>query len=218
MVRVDTVPPSLPLLLPSALPAIRVLAQVDHKYVVCACGDTASESLSLLCLDQHAMDERVRLEALTRSYVRACQQQQGHSTPLSEPVRMHTVPPADVRAVMAFWGWDLHIDSASTCSIHAVPHVLSSLRPRPASELATSAAACAAWLAETGARAPWEHDGTPLAALRCMPLFLRQALASHACHTAIRFHQPLAHEQMERLLGQWSETALPFQCAHGRYV
>ena len=86
MVRTEALPPSLPLLLPSALPSVRAIAQVDQKYLVCVCGGYASEPLSLLCLDQHAIDERVRLETLTTTYVRACQTQENHNVPLPAPV------------------------------------------------------------------------------------------------------------------------------------
>ncbi|WFD19826.1 phosphatidate phosphatase [Malassezia caprae] len=129
MVRTDTLPPSLPLLLPDALLSLRAIAQVDQKYLVCVC---------------------------------AAQQQ------------------------------------------------------RSAEELSMCTAACAAWIAETERPMPMEYADTPISALRSMPPALQQALASSACHTAIRFHQPLAHEQMERLLHQWTEVAFPFQCAHGR--
>ena len=80
------------------------------------------------------------------------------------------------------------------------------------------ATSCAAWIAETELPASLQHVEPPLVALRFMPPILRRALASSACHTAIRFHQPLTHEQMERLLQQWGKAAFPFQCAHGRYV
>jgi len=219
MVRTDTLPPSLPLLLPDTLPSVRAIAQVDQKYLVCVCGGHNSEPLSLLCLDQHAVDERVRLETLTTSYVRACQRQEGHNVPLSVPVSMHPVPFPGICARMKFWGWEICVDaSASTCTIHAVPWVLTAQQQRSRKELSICAAACAAWIAETEQPVSMEHFDTPLAALRFMPPALRQALEASACHKAIRFNQPLAHEQMERLLRQWTEVAFPFQCAHGRYV
>lgn len=219
MVRTEALPPSLPLLLPSALPSVRAIAQVDQKYLVCVCGGYASEPLSLLCLDQHAIDERVRLETLTTTYVRACQTQENHNVPLPAPVPMHTVPLPEVQAHMEFWGWSLSIDaSVSTCTIHAVPWVLSAQLQRSTEELSMCATSCAAWIAETELPASLQHVEPPLVALRFMPPILRRALASSACHTAIRFHQPLTHEQMERLLQQWGKAAFPFQCAHGRYV
>lgn len=225
LVRTEGLFPSLPLLLPHALSSVRAIAQVDQKYLFCVCGGHASEPLSLLCLDQHAVDERVRLEWLTRTYMLACLEGKGHAMSLSTPVPMPMVPPPHVRASLSFWGWKLCVTDSHvpSCDISAIPFVLSFLLSRPSSEMVACAMACAAWMTDTGhsaeeaKKAARVYD-TPLSALRSMPPPVRQALATRACHTAIRFHQPLVREQIERLLLQWSDVSLPFQCAHGRYV
>ncbi|WFD27669.1 DNA mismatch repair protein [Malassezia nana] len=223
LVRTEGLVPSLPRLLPHALASVRAIAQVDQKYLFCVCGGDASEPLSLLCLDQHAVDERVRLEELTRTYMLACLEGKGHAMTLSTPVPMPMVPPPHVRASLSFWGWKLCVTESHvpSCDISAIPIVLSFLLSRPSSEVVACAMACAAWMADTG-HSPEEADkaerlyDTPLAALLSMPPPVREALATKACHTAIRFHQPLVREQIERLLVQWSDVSLPFQCAHGR--
>ncbi|KAJ8086934.1 DNA mismatch repair protein [Marasmius tenuissimus] len=55
-----------------------------------------------------------------------------------------------------------------------------------------------------------------LKALRWCPSHLLELVNSKACRGAIMFNDPLNNEQCERLVQQLSETALPFQCAHGR--
>ncbi|OBZ76501.1 DNA mismatch repair protein MLH3 [Grifola frondosa] len=53
-------------------------------------------------------------------------------------------------------------------------------------------------------------------ALRWCPKELLELVNSKACRGAIMFNDPLTLEQCERLVRELAETALPFQCAHGR--
>ncbi|KAI0638404.1 hypothetical protein C8Q77DRAFT_1276186 [Trametes polyzona] len=53
-------------------------------------------------------------------------------------------------------------------------------------------------------------------ALRYCPRELVDLVNSKACRGAIMFNDVLTHEQCKKLLEELSETALPFQCAHGR--
>lgn len=73
-----------------------------------------------------------------------------------------------------------------------------------------------------------------LQALRWCPKALLELINSKACRGsscaslrvitanvysgAIMFNDSLTIDQCERLISQLSDTALPFQCAHGRYV
>ncbi|GBE79898.1 hypothetical protein SCP_0211000 [Sparassis crispa] len=53
-------------------------------------------------------------------------------------------------------------------------------------------------------------------ALRWCPHALLELINSKACRGAIMFNDTLTLEQCMRLVHQLAETALPFQCAHGR--
>ncbi|KAH7916257.1 hypothetical protein BJ138DRAFT_1139943 [Hygrophoropsis aurantiaca] len=53
-------------------------------------------------------------------------------------------------------------------------------------------------------------------ALRWCPRELLDLINSKACRGAIMFNDPLTLEQCQRLLKRLSDTAFPFQCAHGR--
>ncbi|WFD35938.1 hypothetical protein MCUN1_002809 [Malassezia cuniculi] len=55
--------------LPVSLDEARIVAQVDCKYIVCAVN--GATDTSLVCMDQHAVDERVRFEANVATYVTA---------------------------------------------------------------------------------------------------------------------------------------------------
>lgn len=200
--------PTESLVLPESLDHVRVIAQVDNKYVLCLC------DASLLCVDQHAVDERIRLERDLTAYVMACLRGEGHSRPI-EPC---TVPvPAHVRETLSFWGWDLVPIRDAAWHVRAVPSIV----PRRA-DIQQVVTQCATWTAEhaddirTWLRAASHAQHGAMSALRYLPPVLRDMLASHACHTALRFEQPLSREQCAQLLAQWRHTTLPFVCAHGR--
>ncbi|THV08271.1 hypothetical protein K435DRAFT_707960 [Dendrothele bispora CBS 962.96] len=55
-----------------------------------------------------------------------------------------------------------------------------------------------------------------LKALRWCPRELLDLVNSKACRGAIMFNDSLSKEQCERLVKELSNTAFPFQCAHGR--
>ncbi|CAO1626218.1 unnamed protein product [Parajaminaea phylloscopi] len=118
-----------------ALSSARIVAQLDRKYIVCLCpvrhaADDPEEQRNaavelLLCIDQHAADERVRFERILAEYVSACHQRWncrdsshrkdgcGASRELKEPVRIELLDrEADtvlrehspVAKAMSFWG------------------------------------------------------------------------------------------------------------------
>ncbi|CUA69383.1 DNA mismatch repair protein MLH3 [Rhizoctonia solani] len=60
------------------------------------------------------------------------------------------------------------------------------------------------------------EDGDWVKALRFCPLPLFELVNSRACRGAIMFNDPLDQHQCQRLITQLGETVFPFQCAHGR--
>ena len=200
--------PTASLVLPASLDRVRAIAQVDNKYVLCLC------DASLLCVDQHAVDERIRMERDLTAYVMACLGGEGHSRAI-EPC---TVPlPAHVVETLRFWGWDAVRGHDDTWHVRAVPAIV----PRHA-DVAQVVTQCATWTAEhaddirTWLRTAMHAQHGAMSALRYLPPVLRGMLASHACHTALRFEQSLSREQCDQLVAQWRHTTLPFVCAHHR--
>lgn len=180
-----------PRLRPTSLRHVHVLAQVEGQYVLCVCVDDTAQ-LTLLCLDQHAAHERVRLEVLVREYVEACRQRVGASVPLEAAVCVPLVLSDEAAVALRFWGWSLQARPdmsaelrapATMWSIDAIPSVLRWQRRMSVAAMAT---ACAQfYVAHEG---PCTHDlDVPwLDVYRRMPPVLQDAVASHACHTALR--------------------------------
>lgn len=209
----------------AALRDARVVAQVDRKYIVCAAGDV------VLLVDQHAADERVRLEALVAQYVAACLEARAAGTeahrcacaPLVVPLAELPLTPAHVD-VVRFWGFGVRRTTHWT--VDAVPRalerlahdasllrrVLDAFAHQPVDEMPM-------WLRTLAPGSASAH----MAALRHWPPLVTHLLATQACHRAIRtcdaypgFHHALTSEQCTRLVSQLAETAFPYQCAHGR--
>jgi DNA mismatch repair protein MLH3 len=49
-----------------------------------------------------------------------------------------------------------------------------------------------------------------------MPRLILDYLKSMACHSAVKFGDPLTLAECKSIVGQLSKCELPFQCAHGR--
>ena len=211
---------------PAALAHARFIAQVDAKYLVCVCAPHG-----LLLIDQHAADERVRLEAQVTLHVTACLEARARGTTAHlhacRPVRIARdalrLSDAHLR-LLRFWGFRVH--KAHEWTVDAVPTLLDRLA-RDAELLRRVLAAFAeqavepveAWLATL---APASRTGS-VAALRHWPHLMTHLVVTQACHQAIRtwptyagFQQRLSNEQGARLVAQLAETAFPLQCAHGR--
>jgi DNA mismatch repair protein MLH3 len=54
------------------------------------------------------------------------------------------------------------------------------------------------------------------ASTNAMPLPILDALASAACHGAVRFGDSLTHAQCSAIVMALADCDLPFLCAHGR--
>ena len=174
---------------PTALAHARFVAQVDAKYLVCV-----SAPHGLLLIDQHAADERVRLEAQVTQHVTACLEAHARGTTAHmrtcRPVRIERdalrLSDAHLRLVR-FWGFRVH--GAQAWTVDAVPALLDRLARDP--ELLRRALAAfaeqavepiEAWLATL---APASRTGA-IAALRHWPSLVTHLVVTQACHQAIR--------------------------------
>ncbi|OSD04616.1 hypothetical protein PYCCODRAFT_1386837 [Trametes coccinea BRFM310] len=275
----------------TALRTARVLGQVDRKFIACVMRtqrtypQTSTSELedaggvadalclgsglggrrqegTLVLIDQHAADERVRVERFLRElcqgFLASVTRPPGsESGEVSVRTRM-LVPPVnvlltrreasrledsvDLRSAFARWGVVLAVspgvprdyaapsqedESYSQVAVETVPEViadkllagdelreliksyLAKLETDGADALLPPSAGLSQGSTEALAHG-WQR------ALRYCPRALIDLVNSKACRGAIMFNDALTLEQCRTLLDRLAETALPFQCAHGR--
>jgi DNA mismatch repair protein MLH3 len=204
----------------------RVVGQLDDKFILALASrpQHSSGALCLLCVDQHAADERVRVESIDRAvlgsssrFVMRTQRSALPSLPgvLANPIEppLHVVVSSmdarllrEARSSLHQWGWrfSLHGEEASTrvvvthapaCLGHHFSEVPDMLRfARRVSSIGPRAAGAAA----------------------ARPRCVSRLINSRACRGAIMFGDSLTLQQCRDLLSLLCRTHLPFQCAHGR--
>ena len=198
------------------LKAARVISQVDKKFIL-ICVKTSSNTIDkrdpelLVLVDQHAADERIRVEALLAEL-------KASPTLLPNPLifeiqaREHCLL---LRLAPSFAGhgivYDLNPPGGSPkCKIivKALPVAIAErcrLEPKVLLELIRSEA----WKCE-------EEGRDSIATTTTCPPKLLDMLNSRACRSAIMFNDELTKEECRILLQRLGNCAFPFQCAHGR--
>ncbi|KAE8556393.1 DNA mismatch repair protein [Talaromyces marneffei ATCC 18224] len=227
-----------------------IIAQVDHKFILVKmtpasenrADDTSNRILVLI--DQHAADERCRLEHLLFDMFTL----DGESGVLS--IRTHPFPtliqcPIQEDEVASltkytryFESWGCHykvqqelVDGKRQHSIiiEALPLVIAE-RCRLEPKLFIQLIRKEIW-SRAGERIPPLRQNTSMATsiskpenrsfpwLRWIagcPEGILELINSRACRSSIMFNDPLPIEECQNLISRLSKCAFPFQCAHGR--
>lgn len=196
------------------LNAARVVSQVDKKFILICVNKSPNlnnrEDAELLVLvDQHAADERIRVEGLLADLKTS-------PTQLPKPLifeiqaREHRLL-SRLAPCFAALGivYELSAPAGSPkCRIivNALPAAIAErcrLEPKVLVELIRSES----WKCE--------EEGGSLATNTC-PQRLLDMLNSRACRSAIMFNDELTKEEGQTLIQRLGKCAFPFQCAHGR--
>jgi DNA mismatch repair protein MLH3 len=224
-----------------ALKKADVVGQLDKKFILTKVPidipdpDQPSESTDnptlLLVVDQHAADERCRIEDLMKSYFQC-----GVATtePLQAPIHFEVSPREGIlfrRFRTHFEHWGIFYESVETPSSHNVP-LLSKMRvtslPPSILERCRQEPGVLIDLLRDEIHALEDRGNTVstvstgsippdwVAAFRGCPRGILELLNSRACRGAIMFNDELSREECEGLLRRLSGCAFPFQCAHGR--
>lgn len=174
--------------------SLRVLGQARRMLLICEGED------ALYIIDQHAADERVRFDRLRRTYA-ACNVE---TQRLLFPERMQCtdLEAALVEghgAALATVGLECNLVGPTTVAIHTVPALLARATPeRLLRDLLAE-------LERTGGRS--------------FSAAVDRAIATMACHGAIRAGDPMPVEQAEALLRNLDEVSdFAGHCPHGRPV
>lgn len=172
------------------------LGQVDLKFVAAVCGPY------LVLFDQHAADERVRLEALTLEAEEALGA--GKCGARCVPPLGFRPNPEEVSALAEYpdrvsgWGWEVAVRPQGNL-------VLVSRAPMVAGRRlgAEDLRQYLRQLKQTGGAS-------------AAPEAVTRVLGSRACRSAVKFGDALTGEECRELAGAVAAAKMPFQCAHGR--
>jgi len=181
---------------------LTALGQMERKFIL------ATARGRMFALDQHAADERVQLEHLTRATCDAAGMPAAGGAVARQrlrPVARIALSPHEMALVQQHatrvrdWGWQLReAGEPLVVYLEAVPVV------EGVELLAPAMLEYAADLDATG-------GGTTLP-----PPAVRRVLASKACRRAVMFGDALRPEQLQAILCDLAACELPLQCAHGR--
>ena len=198
------------------LKAAKVISQVDKKFILICVKPSSNtkdkrDAELLVLVDQHAADERIRVEALLAEL-------KASPTLLPSPLifdiqaREHRLL---LRLAPSFAGhgivYDLKPPGGSLkCKmiVKALPVTIAErcrLEPKVLLELIRSEA----WKCE-------EEGRVSIATTMACPSRLLDMLNSRACRSAIMFNDELTKEECRTLIQRLGNCAFPFQCAHGR--
>lgn len=217
----------------------QVIAQVDKKFILIKMrgistndGDTEQENEPekgrdlLVVVDQHAADERIRVESL---FAEICTEPaEPHVSDRIQRPLVFRVTKREAELMRRYegrfvgWGIKYHLSSSgeeSSLHIDVLPKAITdrctnepslaidmirthvyTLSDQLAASDAHTYASSASWVKRIGS----------------CPKGLLDMLNSRACRSAIMFNDPLELEECKVLVEKLGRCMFPFQCAHGR--
>jgi DNA mismatch repair protein MLH3 len=237
-----------------ALKQAKVISQIDNKFILvnlCTSGNSgagcegdSNESL-LVIIDQHAADERIRIEALIEDLCSPPADLHGTSESLINTLMLDRPPTFEIssrehqlfqihRHHFSSWGILFDLKSGDTKSKKATTQVSihrievrslpSSITERCKTEprLLINLLRTELWkCAESPPQSPlspytFKQQKSWIHRIHNCPQGLLDILNSRACRSAIMFNDVLTLEQCETLVTKLANCVFPFQCAHGR--
>ncbi|KAF0302698.1 DNA mismatch repair protein Mlh3 [Amphibalanus amphitrite] len=201
------------------MPQVLVLKQLENKFIAACSGDV------VLLFDQHAVSERINLENILEDAGATGGSERLRSTDLSPPLplrlprrqaRLLAAHPAAVQRLGFVLEQLTELNDSEVAGPSRHEAALLSLRAAPAclcerAEREWTAQRAAAVLAQLADQLT-ESRGAAAA----LPAALADVYHSLACHSAVRFGDPLPLSVCERLVTQLSGCRRPLVCAHGR--
>ncbi|XP_052167648.1 DNA mismatch repair protein MLH3 isoform X1 [Oryza glaberrima] len=186
----------------------RVLLQLDKKFIPVISGEV------LLLVDQHAADERIRLEELRRKVL----SDDGRGITYLDSEEDLVLPETGFQLFQKYmqqiqsWGWIIN----STNSCESFKKNMNILR-RQSRRLTLAAVPCILGVTLTGKdlmdfiQQLDDTDGSS-----AIPPAVIRILNFKACRGAIMFGDPLLPSECSLIIEELKATSLCFQCAHGR--
>eukprot|EP00039_Didymoeca_costata_P033042 m.40449 g.40449 ORF g.40449 m.40449 type:complete len:787 (+) comp9664_c0_seq2:124-2484(+) len=191
---------------------MRVLGQIDNKFIPCVLMGKGNKSNSVVMIDQHAAHERVRLERFIKEFSTPHTNKEGSSRRpiltheiVDPPFHLDTLSPQEITDIKLFheqfgvYGMEFSVPLENKVLIHKAPAAL------PLKKLEGFVKEQISFF-----------NATSGASGVTIPRVIMDVLATNACHGAIKFGDPLTLEECKELIQDLALCDCPFQCAHGR--
>ncbi|XP_075091265.1 LOW QUALITY PROTEIN: DNA mismatch repair protein MLH3-like [Nicotiana tabacum] len=191
------------------LEGAKVLQQVDKKYIPIVAGTT------LAIIDQHAADERIRLEELREKVLSG----QMRTTTYLDSEQELVMPEIGYQLLHNYaeqiqnWGWICNVHSQASRSftrnlnlIHKKPKAVTLLAVPCILGVNLTDVDLLEFLQQLA-----DTDGSSI-----IPPSVNRVLNSKACRSAIMFGDALLPSECSLIVEELKQTSLCFQCAHGR--
>ncbi|KAK9448601.1 uncharacterized protein V1518DRAFT_289974 [Limtongia smithiae] len=199
------------------------VAQVSARFVLARVPRADDGRTLLVLVDQHAADERVRVEALADAYCGAVARGDASAAQaLGARVELR-VSAAERAAVLAqaseLARWGMHVAARARDGVVEATHMPAVVAARVAADaglVRTLVVGHAADLCAHAVQSLGDGGGDEDAARRCMPRGVRALLNARACRGAVMFGDTLSLSECAALVGRLAACRFPFQCAHGR--
>ncbi|GFF25343.1 hypothetical protein IFM58399_00997 [Aspergillus lentulus] len=226
----------------SHLATANIIAQVDRKFILAKLADGHSSQSVLVLIDQHAADERCRIESLFgEMFANGYRQVQTiRIDPITFDIPLMEATLFGKHAdFFASWGVGYTVKRKSSARaalvvVHSLPTLIAE-RCRLEPDLVSGLIRGEIWKHEENGRGALalsdqrtqrskihrdelgvETEDNWVERLKSCPQGIIDLLNSRACRTAIMFNDMLTAEECKSLIGRLARCVLPFQCAHGR--
>ncbi|KAK6638946.1 hypothetical protein RUM43_007216 [Polyplax serrata] len=196
---------------------VEVIGQLDRKFIVAKMSVTVPRKTEFITLfDQHATDERIKLEELLNEYILADGKflTTGLTLPIVSELNESLVQVIlDANDKLINIGLKCAAVNERTIKILSVPKFLGDKYAKDiGNKDYTSITNTVQGLINNIVQELTETRG----ALSQIPKLLYNLFTSDACHSAIKFNKPLTKSCMADMINKLKNCKLPFQCAHGR--
>jgi DNA mismatch repair protein MLH3 len=232
----------------AALNRAHVVSQIDNKFILVklepASMPTAVDTEGggmLVLIDQHAADERVRIETLWKEFFNPLSI--GTTVPIASSVATKLLDKPIIFEISLKETWILHkhkehftrwgiifdlppnITQSENASKNTImqrlavrslpPGIIERCKQDP--RLLIDLIRTEAWKIDDGrGNSHLATEGDWLDHIQACPQGITDMLNSRACRSAIMFNDKLSKEQCKLLVSRLAKCRFPFQCAHGR--
>ncbi|KAL4755180.1 hypothetical protein BDW72DRAFT_55452 [Aspergillus terricola var. indicus] len=206
------------------LQTARVIGQVDRKFILVEITD--ADTSTLVLIDQHAADERCRVERLFEDFFNGSEVQTIEVEPM-----VIAIPPAETSLFkqqaefFQSWGIEYTIEHATrndkaSISVSALPTLIAE-RCRAEPEQLIGILRAEIWKRaeerpQTSIAKRADSGEDWIRQMAGCPQGILDMLNSRACRSAIMFNDVLSVDECRTLVSRLASCVFPFQCVHGR--